>query len=474
MRNAIILGVAVIQAVGAGCGLDTSDVEVGEDELASDVTIPRIPNPPLQSDLNNLPGDLRAVAAPLPPNLDDFISDRQAAIALGKALFWDMQVGSDGVQACASCHFRAGADPRSKNQVSPGLKHVPQPDVNFTNAGPNSQLKATDFPLTRLATPGVRGALDPAHDNNDVVSSQGVAYEGNNGDLDPMGFNVGDPNTRVVRAANPNSPALVRVELVNASLASQAVGPVLSEMEMSATGRSMFDVAGSLLGVRPLGKQKVARTDSVLGPLSSRNHKGLKIGSYAEMIRSAFRSDWTDSSKLVRIAADGTVTFVSHPDNDSTTREMPVIQYNFSLFFGLAIMMYESTLVSDDSPWDRFRRQYPSPTDPALNPWTNTDPDHITRGALFGAMLFNDRTRGPSNIRCSNCHESNEMTDASVRRVASAANGPVRNRDGNIIDKGFNNLGIRPTADDLGAGASDAFGPLSASRRLFPGAAPAT
>src|SRR5215212_85545 len=517
MRNAIILGVAVIQAVGAGCGLDTSDVEVGEDELASDVTIPRIPNPPLQSDLNNLPGDLRAVAAPLPPNLDDFISDRQAAIALGKALFWDMQVGSDGVQACASCHFRAGADPRSKNQVSPGLKHVPQPDVNFTNAGPNSQLKATDFPLTRLATPGVRGALDPAHDNNDVVSSQGVAYEGNNGDLDPMGFNVGDtntrrveprntpsvinavfnqrqfwdgraenvfngvnpfgtrdPNARVVRAANPNSPALVRVELVNASLASQAVGPVLSEMEMSATGRSMFDVAGSLLGVRPLGKQKVARTDSVLGPLSSRNHKGLKIGSYAEMIRSAFRSDWTDSSKLVRIAADGTVTFVSHPDNDSTTREMPVIQYNFSLFFGLAIMMYESTLVSDDSPWDRFRRQYPSPTDPALNPWTNTDPDHITRGALFGAMLFNDRTRGPSNIRCSNCHESNEMTDASVRRVASAANGPVRNRDGNIIDKGFNNLGIRPTADDLGAGASDAFGPLSASRRLFPGAAPAT
>src|SRR5215212_8450103 len=141
MRNAIILGVAVIQAVGAGCGLDTSDVEVGEDELASDVTIPRIPNPPLQSDLNNLPGDLRAVAAPLPPNLDDFISDRQAAIALGKALFWDMQVGSDGVQACASCHFRAGADPRSKNQVSPGLKHVSGPDLTYSvSPGPNHQL----------------------------------------------------------------------------------------------------------------------------------------------------------------------------------------------------------------------------------------------------------------------------------------------------------------------------------------------
>ena len=53
------------------------------------------------------------------------------ARALGKALFWDMQVGSDGVQACASCHFRAGADPRSKNQVSPGLKHMPEPDLTY-------------------------------------------------------------------------------------------------------------------------------------------------------------------------------------------------------------------------------------------------------------------------------------------------------------------------------------------------------
>jgi hypothetical protein len=53
---------------------------------------------------------------------------------------------------------------------------------------------------------------------------------------------------------------------------------------------------------------------------------------------------------------------------------------------------------------------------------------------LFGAHLFNDRTRGPSNLRCSNCHEQAELTDASVRRIAAAANGPVRNRDGNIID----------------------------------------
>src|SRR4026207_711117 len=55
----------------------------------SEVTIPRVNNPPLASDLVNLPGDLRAVAVPTPSNLPDFVRDFQMARALGKALFWD-------------------------------------------------------------------------------------------------------------------------------------------------------------------------------------------------------------------------------------------------------------------------------------------------------------------------------------------------------------------------------------------------
>jgi hypothetical protein len=214
----------------------------------------------------------------------------------------------------------------------------------------------------------------------------------------------------------------------------------------------------------------VSGSDSVLGPMSRYPENGLVFSRYDQMIQAAFHEGWWKSSRLIRVNSDGTTTVINRgkgaKDDDLGANDYALIQYNFSLFFGLSVQLYESTLVSDDTPWDRFRRAHPDPTDPALNPWTNEDPDHISRLALFGAHLFNDRTRGPTNIRCSNCHEQAELTDASVRRILSA--GAVRNRDGNVIDRGFNNIGVRPTFEDLGVGASDAFGPLSFTRAGFP------
>ena len=46
-----------------------------------------------------------------------------ARVELGKALFFDEQVGSDGA-ACARCHFSAGAGSRIQNQLSPGLEGI--------------------------------------------------------------------------------------------------------------------------------------------------------------------------------------------------------------------------------------------------------------------------------------------------------------------------------------------------------------
>jgi Di-haem cytochrome c peroxidase len=61
---------------------------------------------------------LKSVRPPKVPNLERYVRDPELLIVLGKALFWDMQVGSDNRTACASCHFHAGADHRSQNQLS--------------------------------------------------------------------------------------------------------------------------------------------------------------------------------------------------------------------------------------------------------------------------------------------------------------------------------------------------------------------
>ena len=95
-------------------------------------------------DHNPGPGSLKQVPVPQPSDLNTYVRNREVAIVLGKSLFWDMQVGSDGIQACASCHFRAGADPRSVNQLNPGGANNPDPTINL---GVNHHLVAGDFPL---------------------------------------------------------------------------------------------------------------------------------------------------------------------------------------------------------------------------------------------------------------------------------------------------------------------------------------
>ncbi|HMU65153.1 MAG TPA: cytochrome c peroxidase, partial [Nitrosomonas sp.] len=115
---------------------------------------------------------------PEPDNLAEFIIDKRRAIELGKALFWEMRVGSDGITACGTCHFNAGADSRSKNQINPGSNQItltgsPDPDLIF-DFPPNHQLTKSNFPFRKLSNPLDRNSY-PDFDSNDIVSSQGVS-----------------------------------------------------------------------------------------------------------------------------------------------------------------------------------------------------------------------------------------------------------------------------------------------------------
>jgi hypothetical protein len=113
-----------------------------------------------------------------PPPLDQIIQNRTAAIALGKALFWDTAAGSDG-QACASCHFHAGADNRIKNQINPGTLRTDDPTSGMTfgptasgaaTSGPNYTLRTGDFPFHQFNNPDARNS-GVRFTTDDVASS---------------------------------------------------------------------------------------------------------------------------------------------------------------------------------------------------------------------------------------------------------------------------------------------------------------
>jgi cytochrome c peroxidase len=465
---------------------------------------------------------LSSIPVPRPANLGEFIRDEQAAKVLGKALFWDMQVGSDGVQACGTCHFRAGADPRSKNQVSPGLLRfvftkdasgkaiaVPDPDVGFEGQGPNDTLQPSDFPFRTLNTSTNRDS-GIMKDSNNVVSSQGVhfALHGVTGSPgpDPENFRVGganvrrveprntptminavfnhrnfwdmraqnifngvnpfgdrDPNAFVYSVSGPSSLQKTRVQLENSSLASQAVGPPTNRFEMSADGRPFPNVgrnltleiaqghretAKKLKTVVPLGKQKVDPDDSLLGPLS-RPQKGLNTD-YESLIRKAFQPRWWDSNLLVRVAGDGTTAVVPPAGGSPRPDEFTLIEYNFSLFFGLAVQAYESTLVADDTPFDRFLK---NPTGSPLSP-----------EAERGRQIFFNVNQAPApRGNCLFCHSGALLSEASVVsaganmiRTVQPAGDPSLPKQ--LSDTGTRNIGVRETTADLGNGGLDPFG----------------
>jgi cytochrome c peroxidase len=437
---------------------------------------------------------LKGVPVPEPSSLQSFLKNRAAAIALGKALFWDTQLASDGTIACASCHFQAGADPRLKNQMNPGTLRTGSPAMTFDNSrtgtvnGPNYHVKAGDFPRHVLADP-----LNPnstlLYQSKDVMGSHGVFRRNfvstTSGAAQDSCVDASDPifggfrqvtgrnaptvinavfNLRNFWDGRANStfngvdgsgprntaaviyrgtpPAPVRIALDNASLASQAVVSPLNPAEMSCAGRTWPEIGKRLLSRTALAGQSVATTDSVLGGMAATGGARGLNRTYDTMVRAAFADDLHASTSSISL--NGT--------------NYTQIQANFSLFFGLAVQLYQSTLVSDQAPIDSFLADYPST---AIRNSSALPPDVVA-----GWNVFNGKGR------CVNCHHGPELTNAGTPAREAAAIGALISRmrmgDGaaGAYDLGYYNIGVRPAADDRGLGSVDPFGvPLSFTRQ---------
>ncbi len=502
---------------------------------------------------------------------DAIVRNNAALVALGKALFWDVRVSWDdrggmanntNNQACASCHFHAGADTRTANQLSPGLNVQPAPDLAFGGAagkmggggpaGPNVALAPADFPFHRLADANNRESA-VLFDTNDAVSSQGSfrgALLGQASAAQPSGsgrcapepkppfmievgapagagtaqpqvqpgagqqrastrqvpprnspttinsafmhrsfwdgrannvFNGVNPFGRRAVAADPAArvyktdgaaitPQALALENMNA--ASQAVGPVLSDVEMTCAGRAFADVGRRVMGQVVLRDQAVAPDDSAFSAVSAAavaaadaassavarpaeavdaadaavapdsivsRTRGLRV-TYRALARAAFQpAYWRDERFWAVDPATGRVS--PAPDQNGGHR---LDELNFSLFFGMAIDAYERTLVSDRSPFDA---------------------GSLSDDARAGRAIFEGKGK------CAACHDGPLFSAAATWQGDSAFT-PVERMamaDGRaaLYDNGFYNIGVRPTFEDAGLGNTDPYGnPLSFTRQF--------
>jgi cytochrome c peroxidase len=164
-----------------------------------------------------------------------------------------------------------------------------------------------------------------------------------------------------------------------------------------------------MLALRPLALQRIDPEDSVLGLYAHPEGRGLADSyAYLSLIQAAFRQEYWD---------------------------VPDPAQNFPLFFGLALQVYQATLISDDSPFDRF---------------SEGDGSALTAEQQLGLRLF--RTG-----ECTDCHVGPEFTVASFTGMRSRGR-VQRLRTGLLTDTGFFHTGVRPSSEDIGLDGKDDFG----------------
>ncbi len=214
---------------------------------------------------------------------------------LGKILFWDEQLSTSNVVSCGTCHSpaRAGADDRLAR--APGLDGVANtPDDVFGSPGVIRSDEGNDY--ERDAT----FALGPQITGRAANSPINAAYA-------PLLFWDGRAPSRF---ADPITGATVIAS--GGALESQAVAPILNNVEMAHAGATWDGVSAKLTRVRPL-----ALSTSIPPDVAPALAGGAR---YEDLFAAAF--------------GDGSITPAR---------------------IAMAIATYQRTLISDQTPFDRFR-----------------------------------------------------------------------------------------------------------------------
>lgn len=228
------------------------------------------------------------------PDLTGIVKDAGWARVLGKALFWDTVASANGSD-CASCHFVTGAN-----------RHIPD---------------QTDTPLQLL-----RAAIDGPAPGSPLPALSGEEPNG-----------IVDVCARHVRGRSAELPDFGPV---------RTAGRVADE-DPSCHEDLTIRLARSLLERKPLADRSINPQDGTFGPdgphgnIVSPSGQGLER-TYQWMIEQAFEEPlWKAADDATATAASSTTPFTQRPTK---------VEQNFALFWGVALMVYESTL---DPHWAR-------------------------------------------------------------------------------------------------------------------------
>ncbi|MFT4570901.1 MAG: cytochrome c peroxidase [Planctomycetota bacterium] len=288
--------------------------------------------------LGTVLGTVEPVAAQLPPvPVPDENPITESKRVLGKILFWDEQLSSDDSIACGTCHIPAagGADPRqalhpgSDGQFATADDVVGSPGVvrrDENGVAIDDPTFGFEAQVTGRAAPNFFGAL----------WASDLFWDGRADSTftDPVGGGVVIPS--------------------GGGLESQALGPVLSSVEMAHDNRDWDQVIDKLGLVAPLRLADDKPADVAAAIQVS--------PTYAALFTAAF--------------GDAAITPVR---------------------IAFAIATYERTLVANETPWDRFMAG---------------DNGALTRDQRNGWNAFNG-----NNTPCSNCHTPPLFTNNQFHNV---------------------------------------------------------
>jgi cytochrome c peroxidase len=286
-----------------------------------------------------------AVLPPVPQPAQNPITEEKRV--LGKILFFDEQLSTSNVVSCATCHSLAqgGADNRIARNPGPDNVLNTVDDI-LGSAGIIRSNTSNDYQRDAVfgLAPQITGRA--ANSPINAAFSQILFWDGR------ATSQFVDPQTGQVRLAS------------GGALESQAVAPVTNNVEMAHAGLDWPQVIQKLARVRPLDLASNLPGD-VADVLATNP-------SYPELFRRAFGDDGITATRIA-----------------------------------FAIATYERTLISNDTPFDRFRAGVPN----AMTP---------------------QQVQGLNAFQASNCNACHSLAQDLT------------------TDNTFRNLGLRPVAEDNG------------------------